>query len=138
MTTTSQTFSFWTKAYLNSYKKEKGDADHCPYTDLLCFLIVIPKFTLNYCCFALLKILRLNYLGGQKNFVHQIGRSSFQQTKILFSLNYFSHYFSLQTEPEINYLQGSNLKLLIMALCSQNSSIRSFFLERKIPFATKI
>lgn len=60
----SITFSFWTKAYLNTYEKEKGDADHCPYSDLLWFLRVIPEFTLNYCSFALLKIPK--YLEEQK------------------------------------------------------------------------
>lgn len=78
---TPSKFSFWTKAHLNTYKKEKGDTDHSPYSDLLCFLIVIPKFTLNYCWFALLKKFKLFIILGNKKFCSSDRQGFFSTNK---------------------------------------------------------
>lgn len=116
---------FLDKSILKFLQKQKEDGVHCQFSELLCLLIMIPMFILNYRCFI------RNIIWGTNNFVHQTGSCLFR--KILFSFNYFS----LQTEPEINHFQGSNVELLKMALYFQNSSFLSFFLARKIPICNQ-
>lgn len=48
---------FLDKSILKFLKNKKVDGDHCQFSDLLCLLIMVPMFTLNYCCFSLLEIL---------------------------------------------------------------------------------